>query len=117
MLHPCADVGVLANINGGAESSVRHSLADAKWEHSPSKTSPLVKNHFQHTYEKHSALRSPAVAVFSPALHAQDLKSEMTAMAKAWQEANNRGNVASLQTKYNLYASELRHFQPLHRHF
>lgn len=40
------------------------------------------------------------LAACSPALQAQDLKSEMITLAKAWQEATNRGDVAALQTMY-----------------
>ncbi|MCY7328965.1 MAG: nuclear transport factor 2 family protein [Saprospiraceae bacterium] len=40
------------------------------------------------------------LAACSPALQAQDLKSEMTALAKAWQEASNRGDASALQTMY-----------------
>jgi len=40
------------------------------------------------------------LAACSPALQAQDLKSEMITLAKAWQEATNRGDVAALQTAY-----------------
>lgn len=40
------------------------------------------------------------LTTFSPALRAQGLKSEMTTLAKACQEATNRGDVATLQTIY-----------------